>query len=137
MLMAASTTRPSSLRRSAGALALGVGLLLAGLQPAHAQSAAGSAPDGGFSELPRSEQDQKLQEQGLTRDDLAREDALKKLRSSTDTDFYSTPAQLPAANGGVVRSEPSTFYLDPVKLIKPNASATRICLLYTSPSPRD
>ena len=126
MLMAASTTRPSSLRRSAGALALGVGLLLAGLQPANAQSAAGSAPDGGFSELPRSKQDQKLQEQGLTRDDLAREDALKELRSSTDTDFYSTPAQLPAANGGVVRSEPSTFYLDPVKLIKPNASATRI-----------
>ncbi|HAG63728.1 lipase [Kocuria rhizophila] len=126
--MPRSTTRPLPLRRSAGALVLGAGLLLAGLQPAHADT----APDGGFSELPRSEQDQVLQDEGLTRDDVAREDALQKLRGSTDADFYRTPAQLPATNGDVVRSEPSTFYVDPVKLIKPNASATRIMYKTTS-----
>ncbi|MDO4918064.1 lipase family protein [Kocuria sp.] len=126
--MSRSTTRPPFLRRSAGALVLGAGLLLAGLPPAHASTPS----DGGLSALTRSEQDQKLEEQGLTREDVAREDALQKLRSSTDADFYTTPAQLPAADGDVVRSEPSTFYMDPVKLIKPDASATRILYKTTS-----
>ena len=116
------TTRPTPLRRSAGVLALGVGLLLSGLQPAHAEA----APDGGFSELPRSTQDEVLQEEGLTQEDLAREHALEKLSATTNTGFYATPAQLPAAAGDVVRSEPSVFYVDPVKLIRPQANSTRI-----------
>ncbi|GEC98271.1 lipase [Kocuria varians] len=109
---------------------LGLGLLLAGLPPAHAEtrpgSPAGAAADGEFSKLPSAQQDQKLEEEGLTRADVAREDALQKLRATTDPSFYSPPAQLPAANGAVVRSEESTFYLDPVRLIKPNASVTRL-----------
>ncbi len=126
------STRPLPLRRSAGALALGVGLLLGGLQPATAQTAPDTAPDGGFSQLPRSAQDQALQEQGVTREDVARGQALQKLSATTGGQFYETPAQLPATDGDVVRSEASTFYLDPVKLIKPNASSTRIMYRTTS-----
>ncbi|MGX0886694.1 pimeloyl-ACP methyl ester carboxylesterase [Kocuria rhizophila] len=126
------STRPLPLRRSAGALALGVGLLLGGLQPATAQTAPDTAPDGGFSQLPRSDQDQALQEQGVTREDVARGQALQKLSATTGGQFYETPAQLPATDGDVVRSEASTFYLDPVKLIKPNASSTRIMYRTTS-----
>ncbi|HVK23007.1 MAG TPA: lipase family protein [Actinokineospora sp.] len=40
--------------------------------------------------------------------------------------FYSTPATLPAANGDVIRSEPSIFYLDPIQLIKIDANVNRI-----------
>nr|WP_314314947.1 lipase family protein [Kocuria rhizophila] len=126
------STGPLPLRRSAGALALGVGLLLGGLQPATAQTAPDTAPDGGFSQLPRSAQDQALQEQGVTREDVARGQALQKLSATTGGQFYETPAQLPATDGDVVRSEASTFYLDPVKLIKPNASSTRIMYRTTS-----
>ena len=126
------STRPLPLRRSAGALALGVGVLLGGLQPATAQTAPDTAPDGGFSQLPRSAQDQALQEQGVTREDVARGQALQKLSATTGGQFYETPAQLPATDGDVVRSEASTFYLDPVKLIKPNASSTRIMYRTTS-----
>lgn len=126
------STRPLPLRRSAGALALGVGLLLGGLQPATAQTAPDTAPDGGFSQLPRSAQDQALQEQGVTREDVARGQALQKLSATTGGQFYETPAQMPATDGDVVRSEASTFYLDPVKHIKPNASSTRIMYRTTS-----
>ena len=114
-----------------GALTVGVALLLTGLQPAHAET----APDGGLSELPRSTQDQVLQEEGLTREDVAREQALKKLSATTDSDFYATPAQLPATDGDVVRSEPSAFYVDPVKLIRPRADATRI--MYKTTNSKD
>ncbi|QIX28368.1 lipase [Nocardioides sp. JQ2195] len=40
--------------------------------------------------------------------------------------FYDTPSTLPAGNGDVVRSEPSTFYLDPLHAIKVDASVQRI-----------
>lgn len=45
---------------------------------------------------------------------------------SAPPDFHATPAQLPAANGDLVRQEPSTFYLDPARLVEPAAAATRI-----------
>ena len=126
MAPTSTTARPMPLRRSAGALALGIGLLLTGLQSAHAETPASPPPVGGFSELPRSAQGQALQEEGLTWEDVARGQALQKLSATTGGAFYETPAQLPATDGDVVRSEASTFYLDPVKLIKPNASSTRI-----------
>ncbi|MBB1244317.1 lipase [Streptomyces durbertensis] len=40
--------------------------------------------------------------------------------------FYQPPASLPANNGDVIRAEPATFYLDPLKLIKVNADVQRI-----------
>ncbi|WP_231949634.1 lipase family protein [Alloactinosynnema sp. L-07] len=40
--------------------------------------------------------------------------------------FYSTPATLPAANGDIIRSESSIFYLDPIQLIKIDANVQRI-----------
>ncbi|MGG5752903.1 lipase family protein [Zafaria sp. Z1313] len=62
--------------------------------------------------------------------DLQREEALGELAESVDAHFYLPPSTLPAQNGAVIRSEPAQFYLDPVKLIKPKASATRI--MYSS-----
>lgn len=41
-------------------------------------------------------------------------------------DFYATPASLPVNNGDLVRSEPSTFYLDPLKVVRANADVQRI-----------
>ncbi|WP_332759774.1 lipase family protein [Pseudarthrobacter sp.] len=41
-------------------------------------------------------------------------------------DFYSTPASLPANNGDLVRTEPSVFYVDPLKTIRAQASVQRI-----------
>lgn len=43
-----------------------------------------------------------------------------------DTSFYDTPSTLPAANGDIVRAEPSQFYIDPVKLIEAAARVQRI-----------
>lgn len=58
--------------------------------------------------------------------DAQRQDALEDLARTVDPDFYTPPATLPDANGTPVRSEASTFYLDPVKLIRPAATSTRI-----------
>lgn len=58
--------------------------------------------------------------------DVQRQEALGKLAQTVDTDFYRPPATLPAANGTPVRSESADFFLDPIKLIRPNATATRI-----------
>ncbi|WP_104062654.1 lipase family protein [Arthrobacter sp. 4R501] len=41
-------------------------------------------------------------------------------------DFYSTPASLPANSGELVRTEPSDFYVDPLKTIRAQASVQRI-----------
>ena len=48
----------------------------------------------------------------------------------TDSAFYDVPADLPSEPGALIRSEPSTFYQDPVKRIEAPAHATRI--MYTS-----
>ncbi|MGW7350340.1 lipase family protein [Streptomyces sp. NPDC054784] len=40
--------------------------------------------------------------------------------------FYEPPASLPAANGDVVRSEASEYYLDPLKAIKVDAHVNRV-----------
>lgn len=59
-----------------------------------------------------------------------RAEAMEELAETTDTDFYATPATLPGAPGTLIRSEAMDFYLDPVKLIRHPATATRI--LYSS-----
>jgi alpha-beta hydrolase superfamily lysophospholipase len=41
-------------------------------------------------------------------------------------DFYTPPATVDGAPGTVVRSEPSTFYLDPLKALKAPADVTRV-----------
>ncbi|AXK32823.1 lipase [Streptomyces armeniacus] len=40
--------------------------------------------------------------------------------------FYEPPATLPANNGDVIRSEPSDYYLDPLKAIKVDAHVNRV-----------
>lgn len=40
--------------------------------------------------------------------------------------FYEPPATLPADNGDVIRSEPSRFYLDPLKVIEVDALVHRV-----------
>ncbi|HEX6967781.1 MAG TPA: alpha/beta fold hydrolase [Micromonosporaceae bacterium] len=40
--------------------------------------------------------------------------------------FYDTPASLPPNNGDIIRAEPFTFYLDPLKVIRAPGSAYRI-----------
>ncbi|WP_067433067.1 lipase family protein [Nocardioides jensenii] len=52
--------------------------------------------------------------------------AMTSPAQADDTSFYETPATLPADNGDIVRSEPSEFYVDPVKLIKADADVQRI-----------
>lgn len=47
-----------------------------------------------------------------------------------EEDFYTPPGQLPAGNGDVIRSEPSEFHLDPLRLIDVPADVTR--LMYAS-----
>lgn len=56
--------------------------------------------------------------------------ATDRLAAATDSGFYDTPDSLPTGNGKLVRQEKSVFYLDPVKLIRVPATATRI--MYTS-----
>ncbi len=58
--------------------------------------------------------------------DVQRQEKLEQLSRTVDSDFYTPPAKLPAANGTLVRSEPADFFLDPVKLIRPDATATRM-----------
>jgi hypothetical protein len=41
-------------------------------------------------------------------------------------DFYTPPATLPATNGDVVRSEPSAFFLDPLRTLRAPATVHRI-----------
>jgi len=40
--------------------------------------------------------------------------------------FYEPPATLPADNGDVIRSEPSVYYLDPLKTLKVDANVQRV-----------
>lgn len=58
--------------------------------------------------------------------DVQRQEKLEQLSRTVDSDFYTPPATLPAADGALVRSEPADFFLDPVKLIRPNATVTRM-----------
>ena len=61
----------------------------------------------------------------ITTADVEYAAALEDLPSSgVPGDFYKTPATLPEKNGAVVKQAPSTFYLDPVKLIKHDAKTT-------------
>ncbi|WP_308405518.1 lipase family protein [Streptomyces tardus] len=40
--------------------------------------------------------------------------------------FYEPPVELPTTNGELIRSEPSTYYLDPLKAIKVDADVHRL-----------
>ncbi|WP_394940648.1 lipase family protein [Psychromicrobium sp. YIM B11713] len=42
------------------------------------------------------------------------------------TDFYQLPAQLPSANGALIRQEASAYYLDPFKTTSADADVTRV-----------
>lgn len=42
------------------------------------------------------------------------------------TDFYSAPADLSGSPGDIIRSEPSSFFLDPLQLIPAPATAQRV-----------
>lgn len=59
-----------------------------------------------------------------------RAEALEELAETTDTDFYASPSTLPDSPGALIRHEPMDFFVDPVKLIKHSATATRI--MYSS-----
>lgn len=62
---------------------------------------------------------------GITTADVEYAAALEDLPSDgVPEDFYETPSQLPEENGAVVKQAPSTFYLDPIKLIKHDAKTT-------------
>lgn len=41
-------------------------------------------------------------------------------------DFYTHPASLPPTSGDLVRNEPSEFYIDPFKFVRPQAHVQRI-----------
>lgn len=41
-------------------------------------------------------------------------------------DFYAAPATLPPTNGDVIRTEPSVFYVDPLKTIRAQAAVQRV-----------
>src|SRR5699024_8520001 len=61
----------------------------------------------------------------ITAADIEYAAALEDLPSNdVPEDFYETPDQLPDENGAVVKQSPSTFYLDPVKLIEHRAKTT-------------
>lgn len=45
--------------------------------------------------------------------------------ATEDPAFYTPPATLPAKNGTVIRKEPATFYLDPLKALKIPGKAER------------
>lgn len=62
----------------------------------------------------------------LAADDLRYAAATEDLAAATDSDFYSTPGSLPEQDGELIRQEPSTFYLDPVRLVEHDAEVTRI-----------
>src|SRR5699024_3964104 len=61
----------------------------------------------------------------ITSSDIEYAAALEDLPSDdVPEDFYQTPDQLADEDGAVVKQSPSTFYLDPVKLIEHNAKTT-------------
>jgi len=48
------------------------------------------------------------------------------LPAAADDDFYRPPEELPASNGAIVRSRPTTFYLDPARTTPVRADAHRV-----------
>ncbi|MET3175912.1 UNVERIFIED_ORG: hypothetical protein ABIB52_003785 [Arthrobacter sp. UYCu721] len=52
--------------------------------------------------------------------------AITPATTANPLDFYITPASLPANNGDLVRTEPSVFYVDPLKTIRAKALVQRI-----------
>lgn len=54
---------------------------------------------------------------------------------ATGTAFYTPPATLPAGKGTLVRSEPSQFWVTPLKIVPVDATVTR--LMYTSTDRND
>jgi alpha-beta hydrolase superfamily lysophospholipase len=54
--------------------------------------------------------------------------------SAADADFYTPPATINGQAGDVIKAEPSTFYLDPLKTLKADARVQR--LMYVSTTAR-
>ncbi|GAB2690344.1 lipase family protein [Thalassiella azotivora] len=50
---------------------------------------------------------------------------------AVDEDFYAPPAALTGAPGDVVRSEPMPFYVDPLRLVRADATAHRVMYVST------
>jgi alpha-beta hydrolase superfamily lysophospholipase len=54
--------------------------------------------------------------------------------SAAETDFYTPPASIAGEPGDVIRTEPSSFYLDPLKTLRADARVQR--LMYVSTDAR-
>ncbi|RZU63484.1 lipase family protein [Zhihengliuella halotolerans] len=105
-----------------------ISITLTALIAAASLVAAGSPAQATADPAPAQEE---LTDAGAATDgDLLREEALEELSRSVDGDFYLPPSTLPDGQGTLIRSESAEFYLDPVRLIEPDATATRI--MYTS-----
>lgn len=114
-------SRPSRLTTLAAAVALGVGTAFAGAAPAAAQEGMTAEQKAAVQELSTAP----------TAAEQAQWDAARTaLAQAADEDFYAAPDSIPATPGTLIRQEPMDFYLDPVKLIRIPAHATRI--MYSS-----
>ncbi len=114
-------SRPTRLSTLAVAVALGVGTAFAGAAPAAAQEGMTAEQEAAVQDLSTAP----------TATEQARWDAARSaLAQTADEDFYATPAEIPGTPGTLIRSEPMDFYLDPVKLIRYPAEATRV--MYSS-----
>ncbi|PNL17177.1 lipase family protein [Micrococcus sp. FDAARGOS_333] len=118
-----TTSRPSRLTTLAAAVSLGLGATFAGAAPAAAQQGMGPEQEAAVQELSTAP----------TTAERAQWDAARTaLAQAADEDFYAAPDSIPGTPGALIRQEPMDFYLDPVKLIRIPATATRI--MYSSVS---
>ena len=118
-----TTSRPSRLATVAAAVALGLGATITGVAPAAAQQGMGPEQEAAVHELSTAP----------TTAERAQWDAARTaLAQAADEDFYAAPDSIPGTPGTLIRQEPTEFYLDPVKLIRIPATATRI--MYSSVS---
>lgn len=125
--------RTSRLPRAVALPAVALGLtasLFATTIPAAAETATGSATGSaaGTEALSTSQED--AVEDVADAEVQQRAESMEELAETTDTDFYTSPPTLPDNPGALIRQEPMDFYVDPVKLIRYPATATRI--MYSS-----
>ncbi|RUQ42434.1 lipase, partial [Micrococcus sp. HSID17227] len=113
-------------RRPSRPLALAAAVaVVAGFGAPHAALAQESAPAPDAPEVSSAVED--LSQPATTAEDArwnAARDALAA--ASADDPFYLPPTTLPSTPGALIRTEPTAFYLDPVRLVQVPAHATRI-----------